>query len=203
MPRCDWPVGGGLVVTTRGQEKRDSLGWEGHTLAGLKDCFVRALEEIRRPCRPGDAEGPAGASSPAPAKPAIGIDGASDGLVAQGALSTDAASLGVGRQGAGGRAATASELDRRESEGASAGGGQLQLPPRLSSIASATRGGAAGGDASERGGGGGGQAGDGGGRAGAGARVGSVDLHYLDPDVIGSWPVRLVQGGLSAGLADR
>lgn len=31
----------------------------------------------------------------------------------------------------------------------------------------------------------------------------TVDLHYADPDIVGSWDVRLVQGGLSEGLVSR
>lgn len=36
-----------------------------------------------------------------------------------------------------------------------------------------------------------------------GSNTGSIDLHYLNPDIIGSWPVRLIQGGLCAELVER
>lgn len=31
----------------------------------------------------------------------------------------------------------------------------------------------------------------------------TVDLYYADPDIVGSWGVRLVQGGLSEGIVSR
>lgn len=143
----DWS---GLVV----RQQREGLGWEGHTLETLRNCFVKAVEatlETRDfPPSPNKSK-ETSASIPKAHKGGATSD---EQTQRPPELSRDEG-VGGGESNANAGEATRQPADKS---------------PLCSSISST--------------------------RA-------TVDLHYADSDLVGSWEVRLVQDGLNDSLVTR
>ncbi|CAN0061024.1 unnamed protein product [Ascophyllum nodosum] len=132
---------------------RRSLGWEGHTLESLRDCFVAAIRETQpretHPLATAEKNASFSAHAPLPASAVNSTHTRGDSPLGLQQRSSDSAPP--------------------KSSKAAADDDPQQRAPELS-------------ESVEPG------------------RASTVDLHYADPDIIGSWGVKLVQGGLNEGL---